>query len=161
MFGGLWVVLFVSSEDISMNYVRFVVEKCHARQQGQALSQQANDTCQPKLHLHDSFRLWLLCSEGSIYKRLTSLTSPSQCIALSERRTAKSAEVSLNLGQEVAVFNFHFMCLFSRRRWIAQESLNKWSNFSLRETKRRLRLQLTNKSVCPPGEDAKHAMRRL
>jgi len=88
MFSGLWIALFVDDRS-DLNYVRFLMEKCQASSNQHAKGQSLDQQQRPQHQVHDAFRLWLLC-EGSSFGPLTSLTSPTHCVALSERKSGKS-----------------------------------------------------------------------
>ena len=86
-FAGKWVVCMTSRESSEstewLNYIRFLLEKS---------SKGAKEASPP---IHESFRVWIVCSSLSSYLSLAPLSVPSNCVAVGELRTVRTENTSL------------------------------------------------------------------
>ena len=74
-----------------LNYIRFLLEKS---------SKGAKEASSP---IHESFRLWIVCSSLSSYLSLASLSVPSNCVAVNELQKVRIWITALS----------HLACIFA------------------------------------------------
>ena len=78
-FAGKWIVCMASRESTEwLNYIRFLLERS---------SKGAKEASPP---IHESFRVWIVCSSLSSYLSLAPLSVPSNCVAVDELRTVRT-----------------------------------------------------------------------
>ena len=80
-YAGKWIVCMASRESTEwLNYIRFLLERS------------SKGTREASPPIHDSFRVWIMCSSLQSYLSLAPLSVPSNCVAVDELRTVRNGE---------------------------------------------------------------------